>query len=160
MVNPMERVLDELANGKKFETEELRRAWVKAMDQDRRGASNRTTKGDRVQLSQRCIDWHISHLTWCYGRKAPENDGYSEGEKEIGADSAHEVFFWAHAKLSGRPLIGHVMWYGMYDESKKTQKPTKRKCVWVNFHIQTDIGARTYGTYVSELDLKIVGRRK
>lgn len=120
-----------------------------------KGKKNRLKVAQRVRAKQKVVDWHSSHLTWCYGRVPLIPGEYSPGEKELHVEDLDEVLFWATVKLSEKMPEGLVSHYGSHEDGER-----ERKYVFVNFIIKTTIGILTVGTYVEEKDLTLVRKKK
>jgi len=121
-----------------------------------KGKKNKFNVDQKVMAKQSLIDWHSSYLCWSYGRKAPENAGYGEGEKEIDVEDLPKVYIWSLYRLSGKTLSGVVSHYGARDN----EEGVDRKNVWVIFTFKTELGNIKYGTYVHEKDLMRVKKAK
>lgn len=115
--------------------------------------SNKVKVGDTVQLSQRYLDWHVSHLSWLYG--APASDST---EREIREEDLLDIFGWLDAKVNGKLPKGVACHYGESDD--KDGKPMRRKVVYIQFTFKTGQRDIKDGLYVSEKDLKVVKKAK
>lgn len=153
--NPFDKTLEELSQRFQFPDEAARKAWINAMDHQKKGKHNKLKPGDVVMAKPRLVEWHATHLAWCYAAPAKKEDGYSEGEKEIRAEDIKTVLGWTHAHTTARMPLGIISHYGAHDgtEKGKDQEGLDRKCVYVTFVFKVGSLRIPYGTYVAEKDL-------
>ena len=153
--SPFDVTLEELSKRFTFPDEASRKAWINAMDHQKKGKDNKLKPGNVVMAKPRLVEWHATHLTWCYGKHVKDDKSYSEGEKEIDPENIKTVLAWTHAHTTARMPLGIVTHYGSHDgtEKGKDQQGLDRKCVWVEFVFKVGSLRIRYGTYCNEQDL-------
>ncbi len=118
------------------------------------GKKNKLRVGNKVKAKPELIDWHVKHLSWCFGSTHELDNAYSKGEKEIKEENFGQVYLILKAKLSGEMPFGTVTHFGSMDTCDDTGKLIEgRKCVWVKFKTKTKFGTFNYQAYFSESQL-------
>lgn len=120
---------------------------------------NKIKVGDKVEISNRAIDWYTEHLTWLYGRAVNGDKAYDSNDKEIASKDLSEVYAWVGARLSGKKPVGIVTHYGERDHDNKSGKSLKKKYVHVTLTFKTGAGIIKNSVYVSERDLKVLKKK-